>query len=152
MYLNTLIFTICNHIFAANDTDRHQKSGERGRPGGWLWTAPAAGTDDSRNWPPAAARFEVPKCATGESAGMQKLIIHGDPGIRKGARIEYDGEEYVCFSVARQGDWHGPTEPKLWCTVGGEDEQETFERREYIPMHLDTKDVAAGAVTVLESS
>jgi len=83
---------------------------------------------------------------------MQKLIIHGDPGIRKGARIEYDGEEFVCFGVARQGDWHGPTEPKLWCTIGAEDEQETYERRAYIPMHLDTKDVDAGAVTVLDPS
>jgi hypothetical protein len=83
---------------------------------------------------------------------MQKLIIHGDPGIRKGAHIEYDGEEYVCFNIARQGDWHGPTEPKLWCTVGAADEQETFDRREYIPMHLDTEDVDAGAVTVLDPS
>ena len=28
---------------------------------------------------------------------MKRLIIHGDPGIRKDAVIEYDGEEYVCF-------------------------------------------------------
>jgi hypothetical protein len=83
---------------------------------------------------------------------MQKLIIHGDPGIRKDAVIEYDGEEYVCFGVARQGDWHGPERPQLWCTIGREDERETYERRDYIPMHLDTEDVDADAITVVESS
>ncbi len=82
---------------------------------------------------------------------MQKLIIHGDPGIRKGAVIEYDGEEYVCFSIHRQGDWHGPDRPQLWCTIGAEDEQEAFERREYIPMHLDTEAVDADAIDVVKA-
>jgi hypothetical protein len=83
---------------------------------------------------------------------MKKLIIRGDPGIRRGARIEYDGEEYVCFGVARQGDWHGPDRPQLWCTIGSEDEQETYDRREYIPMHLDTENADAEAIRVVESS
>ena len=83
---------------------------------------------------------------------MRKLIIRGDPGIRKGATIEYDGEELVCFGVARQGDWHGPDRPQLWCTVGTEDERETYERREYIPMHVETENTDAEAITVVESS
>ena len=83
---------------------------------------------------------------------MKKLIVRGDPGIRKDAVIEYDGEEYVCFGVARQGDWHGPDRPQLWCTIGSESERETYERRDYIPMHLDTDNVDAEAVTVVESS
>ncbi len=82
---------------------------------------------------------------------MKKLIVHGDPGIRKGAVIEYDGEEYVCFGVSRQGEWHGPEEVQLWCTIGTADERETFERREYIPMRLETDDVDAEDVTVIKS-
>lgn len=81
---------------------------------------------------------------------MKQLIIHGDPGIRKGARIEHDGEEYVCFSISRQGEWHGPEAVQLWCTIGTEDEREDFERRNYIPMRLDTDAVDADAITVLE--
>jgi hypothetical protein len=83
---------------------------------------------------------------------MKKLIIRGDLGIRRDARIEYDGEEYVCFGVARQGDWHGPDRPQLWCTIGSEDERETYDRRDYIPMHLDTENADAEAITVVESS
>jgi hypothetical protein len=82
---------------------------------------------------------------------MKRLIIHGDPGIRKDAIIEVDGEEYVCFSVARQGDWHGPDEVQLWCTVGSEDEREAFDRRDFIPMHLDVTAVDAGAVDVIRA-
>jgi hypothetical protein len=82
---------------------------------------------------------------------MQKLIIHGDPGIRKGAVIEYDGEEFTVFQVHRQGDWHGPDRPQLWCTIGAEDEQEAFDRREYIPMHLDTESVDADGVSVVKA-
>lgn len=79
---------------------------------------------------------------------MKNLIIDGDPGIRKDAVIEYDGEEVVCFSVKRQGDWHGPDRVQLWCTVGTEDERETYETREYVPMYLDTERVDADAITV----
>jgi len=80
---------------------------------------------------------------------MKKLIIHGDPGLRKGGRIEYDGAEYEVFAVARQGEWHGPDRVQLWCTVGTEDEAERFRRQDYVPNHLDTEDVDADAVTVL---
>jgi hypothetical protein len=82
---------------------------------------------------------------------MQKLIIHGDPGIRKGATIEYDGEEYVCFGINRQCEWNGPEEVQLWCTVGAEEERTTYERREYIPMHLDVDDADAEEIRVLET-
>jgi hypothetical protein len=82
---------------------------------------------------------------------MKKLIVHGDAGFRKNARISVDGEELVAFGVARQGDWHGPDRPQLWCTVGTEDERETYERRDYIPMHLDTESVDAEAVEVIEN-
>jgi hypothetical protein len=82
---------------------------------------------------------------------MYHLVIHGDPGIRKDAVIEVDGEELVCFSVKRQGDWHGPDRVQLWCTVGTDDERETYERRDYIPMHLRVEKVDADAVTVVKS-
>jgi len=82
---------------------------------------------------------------------MKKLIIHGNPGIRKGAVIEYDGEEYICFGISRQGEWHGPDRPQLWCTIGTEDERESFQRREFVPMHLDTEDVDAEAIEVIET-
>lgn len=83
---------------------------------------------------------------------MQKLIIRGDPGIRKGATIEYEGEEFVCFGVNRQYEFNGPEEVQLWCTVGSEDERETYERREYIPMHLDVDSADAEEITVLEAA
>lgn len=81
---------------------------------------------------------------------MRRLIINGDPGVRKGGHIEYDDEELVCFTINKQGEWHGPDRPQLWCTVGTEDETETFERREFIPMHLDVESVDADAVTVTQ--
>ena len=82
---------------------------------------------------------------------MKNLIIHGDPGVRKDGVIEYDGEELVLFSVHRQGDWHGPDRVQLWCTVGTEDEREDFDRRNYIPMHLETEDVDAETITVVKA-
>jgi hypothetical protein len=81
---------------------------------------------------------------------MQKLIIRGDPGIRKGAVIEYDGEEFVCFGINRNGDWHGPDRPQLWCTVGTPDEEEDYETRNYIPNFLDVEAVDAEAITVIK--
>ena len=81
---------------------------------------------------------------------MRKLIIHGDPGIRKGAVIEYDGEEWVCFGINRNGDWHGPDRPQLWCTVGKPDEEEAYERREYISNHLDVDAADAESITVVK--
>jgi hypothetical protein len=82
---------------------------------------------------------------------MKKLIVHGDPGIRKGAVIELDGEEYVCFGISRQGEWHGPEEVQLWCTIGTADEREDFERRNFVPMRLDTEAVDAEAITVVQA-
>jgi hypothetical protein len=49
---------------------------------------------------------------------MQRLIIRGDPGIRKGGIIDYDGAEQVLFQVTRNGDWHGPDRVQLWRIVG----------------------------------
>jgi len=80
---------------------------------------------------------------------MRRLIINGDPGIRTDAVIEHDGEERICFSVARQGDWHGPERVQLWCVIGTEDERESFEKREFIPHFLDVDRVDAEAVTVI---
>ncbi|GAB7018434.1 HAH_0734 family protein [Halostagnicola bangensis] len=82
---------------------------------------------------------------------MKRLIIHGDPGIRKGAVIDYDGEELVCFGISRNGEWHGPEEVQLWCTVGAESEFDEFERREFLPHFLDVDRVDAEAVDVIRS-
>lgn len=82
---------------------------------------------------------------------MKRLIVRGDPGLRRDAVIELDGEEYVCFAVSRQGEFHGPSDVQLWCTIGEADERETFERREFIPMHMETVSADAGTVTVRES-
>lgn len=80
---------------------------------------------------------------------MKQLIVHGDPGVRRDTVIEVDGEELICFGVSRQGDWHGPDEVQLWCTVGTEDEQEAYDKRQYVPHWLDTESVDAADVEVL---
>jgi hypothetical protein len=80
---------------------------------------------------------------------MQKLIVRGDPGIRRDAIIEWDGEERVCFAIDRQGDYHGPDEVQLWCTIGTEDEREAFDKREYVPHFLEVESVDAEALTVV---
>lgn len=81
---------------------------------------------------------------------MKRLIIDGDPGVRKDATIAYDDEESVhVFNVNRQGEWHGPERVQLWCTVGDEDELETFQTRDYIPHHLEVDRVEAEAVEIL---
>ena len=82
---------------------------------------------------------------------MQHLIIRGDPGIRRDAVINYDGRELICFSVNRQGDWHGPDEPQLWCTIGTEDEYETFAKREYVPHRLKTESIDAEDLDVIKA-
>jgi hypothetical protein len=82
---------------------------------------------------------------------MKKIIIRGDPGIGRGAIIEVDGEEVVCFSLDRQADYHGPDRPQLWCTVGTEDERETFEKREFVPHFLDVVAVDAEAIDVIKT-
>lgn len=80
---------------------------------------------------------------------MKQLIIHGDPGIRKGAVVEYDGEELTCFGINRNGEWHGPDRVQLWCTVGDESERDDYERRNYVPHFLDVDRVEAEAITVV---
>lgn len=82
---------------------------------------------------------------------MRKLIVRGDPGIRRDAVVEYGGEELRVFAVQRQGGFHGPDEPQLWCTVGTEDEREQFEKRQFVPHWLDVESVDAEALTVLKS-
>ena len=81
---------------------------------------------------------------------MKKLIVRGDPGIRRDAVIEWDGEERICFAIDRQGDYHGPDEVQLWCTIGTEDEREAFEKREYVTHFLDVDSVDAEALTVVK--
>lgn len=80
---------------------------------------------------------------------MKRVIIHGDPGLRKGGRISLDGEEYTLFSVTRNGDWHGPEEVQLWCIAGTEDEAEAFHHREFIPHYLETIRLDASDVAVI---
>jgi hypothetical protein len=79
---------------------------------------------------------------------MKRLIIHGDPDVRKDGIVEVDGEEYTLFQVTRNGDWHGPRRVQLWCIAGEEDEREDFEKQNYIPHFLDTEAVDADDVTV----
>jgi len=79
---------------------------------------------------------------------MRQLVLHGDPGVRKDGIIEYDGEELVCFGVNRNGEWHGPEEPQLWCTVGPESEREIFEQRDFVPHFLDTETADASEIEV----
>lgn len=82
---------------------------------------------------------------------MQHLIVHGDPGLRKNGVIEYDGEEQICFALQRQGDYHGPEEVQLWCTIGTEDERETFEKRQFVSHWLDVDTIDAEALTVVKA-
>jgi hypothetical protein len=99
---------------------------------------------------PGSRNPEEIKPASPEPTSMKKLIVRGDPGIRRDGVIEWDGEEQICFSIDRQGDYHGPDEVQLWCTIGTEDERETFEKREYVPHFLDVDSVDAEALTVVE--
>jgi len=82
---------------------------------------------------------------------MKRLIVMGDPGIRKGAVVEHDGEEYVCFSVTRNGDWHGPADVQLWCVVGEDDEHEDFRKRNFVPHFLDVDTVDADDLEVVRA-
>jgi len=79
---------------------------------------------------------------------MKRLIIHGDPGIRKNGVIEYDGGERVVFQATRNGDWHGPEELQLWCILGEESERAAYETQDYIPHFLDVETIDADDVTV----
>lgn len=80
---------------------------------------------------------------------MKRLLIHGDPGVRKNDVITAAGDEYVCFSVTQNGDWHGPHEVQLWCVVGEADERELFEEQRYIPHFLETESVDAESVEIV---
>lgn len=82
---------------------------------------------------------------------MKRLIVHGDPGIRKDGVIDYDDREMVLFSVTRNGDWHGPERPQLWCVIGTEDERTDFEEQNYIPHFLETESIDAEAVDVIRA-
>ena len=79
---------------------------------------------------------------------MRKLIVRGDPGFRRDAVIEVGGEELHVFAIDRQGQFHGPDEPQLWCTVGSPEEREAFEKRRFVPHWLDVETVDADAVTI----
>jgi hypothetical protein len=81
---------------------------------------------------------------------MKRLIVHGDPGIRKGAVVEHGGDRQVCFQINRNGDWHGPDEVQLWCVVGDEGETEDFLKRNFVPHFLDVETVDADDLTVVE--
>lgn len=81
---------------------------------------------------------------------MERLILRGDPGIRTGAVIEVGGEEVTCFSVTRNGDYHGPDRVQLSCVVGDRAEHEDFQKRNFVPHFLDTEAVDAADVTVIE--
>lgn len=83
---------------------------------------------------------------------MERLIILGDAGVRKGGRIELDGEEYTVFQVNRNGEWHGPDEVQLWCVIGKEDELDDYEYRNYIPHWLDVTTLDASEVTVTKKA
>ena len=81
---------------------------------------------------------------------MKRLLIRGDPGVRVGSTIEHDGTEYECFSVTRNGEWHGPDEVQLWCVIGTPDERELYETQRYIPHFLQTDRTAADGIAVLD--
>jgi hypothetical protein len=81
---------------------------------------------------------------------MKRLLLNGDPGIRQGAIIEFDGEKLTCFSVTRNGDYHGPGRVQLSCVVGSLGEYDAFQKRQFIPHQLEV-DVADGdAVRIIE--
>jgi hypothetical protein len=79
---------------------------------------------------------------------MKRLIVNGDPGIRKDAEITVDDEELVAFQVTRNGDWHGPDRVQLWCVVGTEDEREAYVERDFVPHWLDVERVEDSEVEV----
>lgn len=81
---------------------------------------------------------------------MKRLIIHGDPGVRKEGIINYDGEEKVLFQVTRNGEWYGPDEAQLWCIIGTEDERETYAKQDYIPHFLDVETIDAEDLDIVK--
>lgn len=83
---------------------------------------------------------------------MKRLIVKGDPGLRKGGIIDYDGEEMICFSVTRNGDYHGPERVQLWCIIGRPDEQTDFENRTFIPHFLATESVEGEDLDIIKAA
>lgn len=81
---------------------------------------------------------------------MRRLIINGDPEVRKDAVVEYDDEQLVLFGVSRNGDWHGPDRLQLWCIAGTPDEREDFEKRRFVPHFLNVETVEADALEVVK--
>jgi len=96
-------------------------------------------------------RFEALNPDPAELPAMRRLIVNGDPGIRKGAVVDYDGEPVVCFSVTKNGEFHGPERVQLWCVVGEADEYEAFQTRDFVPMWLDVDAVDAEDVEVIRA-
>lgn len=82
---------------------------------------------------------------------MKRLIVLGDPGIRKEGIIRYDDQEMVCFSVTRNGDYHGPARVQLWCVIGTEDEREAFDTLDFVPHFLETETVDAEDLEVVKA-
>jgi hypothetical protein len=69
---------------------------------------------------------------------MKRLLINGDVGIKIGSRIEYQGQNFICFSVTRNGDYHGPRRVQISCIVGESEEYSIFINEEYTPHFLET--------------
>lgn len=83
---------------------------------------------------------------------MRRLIINGNPGIRKGGIIRLGGDELQLFSVTKNGEWYGPEEVQLWCVVGTEGEREAFDHREFIPHFLEVDRVDADDIEVVKAA
>ncbi len=81
---------------------------------------------------------------------MKRLIVMGDPGIRKNAVVEVDGEELTVFQINRNGEWHGPDRIQLWCVVGDETEREDYAHQRYVPHWLDVEIVDESEVTIVD--
>jgi hypothetical protein len=123
-----------------------ESTGHRGRD------AMRAAGQTAGERPTDGESFEALNCSFCKFGRMKRLIITGDPGIRRDAVIEHDGEELTVFQINRNGEWHGPEEVQLWCVAGGEDEREQFDKREYIPHFLDVERLDAGDVTVVQKA
>ncbi|WP_435066343.1 DUF7098 family protein, partial [Halobaculum sp. EA56] len=41
--------------------------------------------------------------------------------------------------------------PQLWCTIGTDDEQERFEKKEYVPHWLEVDTIEAEALDVVKA-
>tara|TARA_A100001037_G_scaffold288499_1_gene299202 strand:+ start:12981 stop:13226 length:246 start_codon:yes stop_codon:yes gene_type:complete len=79
---------------------------------------------------------------------MKRLLINGDIDLQKGTKIEYEEQELVCFSVTRNGDYHGPRRVQLSCIVGEIQEYSTFIEEEYIPHFLETESIDSEDVKI----